>query len=88
MRACTLSYMQAQENQVYFTKREAARYLRCSLRTIDNFLSRKQLRAYKLTEKKLLFVREDLDSFAQRQVANSSIDKLVDEVLAELSDAR
>ena len=69
--------------QAYFTKSEAAQYLRCSLRFIDYARERNELKAFRLN-RKLLFAREDLDMFARRRVANSDIARIVDEVVAEV----
>lgn len=70
--------------QNYFTKKEAAAYLRCSLRLIDMFLASGDLRGYKLTGKKLLFARNDLDRFARRRTARTDLDAIVNETVAEL----
>jgi excisionase family DNA binding protein len=57
------------EQQTYFTKSEAAQYLRCSLRFIDYVRARNELKAYRLN-RKLLFVREDLDAFARKRAVS------------------
>ena len=71
--------------QVYFTKAEAADYLRCSLRMIDYARERNELKAFRLDRKKLLFAREDLDAFVRRRGAGADLDRLVNEVVSELS---
>jgi len=74
--------------QTYFTKAEAADYLRCSQRTIDYARERNKLRAYRLDKKKLLFARVDLDAFVRQHSASADLDSIVDEVMSELRDAR
>lgn len=51
--------------QVYFTKQEAADYLRLSASSLDRFVSQGRLRRVKLGESTsaVLFRREDLDRF-------------------------
>ena len=73
--------------QVYFTKNEAAQYLRCSLRFIDYARERNELKAFRLN-RKLLFARNDLDEFVRKRAANVDLDKIVDEIVSELSDVR
>jgi len=50
--------------QVYFTKAEAAEYLRCSQRTIDYLREKKKLN-FSRVGRRLLFARSDLDSLAR-----------------------
>lgn len=69
--------------QIYFTKQEAAEYLRFSPRAIDSLLARGELKAFR-PGRKLLFRREDLDAFVQRHPSGTDLNKLVDETLAEL----
>jgi len=76
--------MQKQDEQTYFTKIEAAMYLRCSPRSVDNFLARNELRAYKLTSKKLLLARDDLDAFVRRHRADADIDNIVEECMCDV----
>jgi len=71
--------------QAYFTKAEAADYLRCSQRMIDYARERNDLRAYRLTAKKLLFAREDLDRFVRGKQAGADLDAIVDAVVAEVA---
>jgi len=68
--------------QKYFTKAEAAEYLRCSIRTIDYLRERNELSAYKLS-RKLLFKRNDLDALVEKNRADSDLDKIVDDALRE-----
>ena len=79
--------MNIQDAQAYFTKSEAATYLRCSLRFIDYARERNELKAFRLN-RKLLFAREDLDAFVRKRAANVDLDRIVDEVVSELSNAR
>jgi excisionase family DNA binding protein len=60
------SVLRMSEPQTYFTKDEAAKYLRCSPRYIDTLRERHELSAMRLNRKKLLFARADLDALAQR----------------------
>jgi excisionase family DNA binding protein len=62
--------MNIQHEQVYFTKSEAAQYLRCSLRFIDYARERDELKAFRLN-RKLLFARNDLDAFVRKRAATS-----------------
>jgi excisionase family DNA binding protein len=56
--------------QIYFTKDEAAQYLRCSIRSIDYLRERDGLRAYRFNNRKRLrFLRDDLDRFVQPRSA-------------------
>jgi excisionase family DNA binding protein len=50
--------------QVYFTKSEAAEYLRCSPRMIDYLREKKKLNSSRVG-RKLLFTRSDLDALAR-----------------------
>jgi excisionase family DNA binding protein len=52
------------EQQIYFTRAEAAEYLRCSLRTIDVLREQKKLNTLRLGRKRL-FLRSDLDGLAR-----------------------
>lgn len=70
--------------QVYFTKSEAAEYLRCSPRMIDYMRERNELKAFRLDRKKLLFAREDLDRFVRQKQAGADLDRIVDETVAEV----
>lgn len=70
--------------QAYFTKAEAAEYLRCSQRTIDYARERSELKAFRLEKKNLLFARDDLDAFVHRRSANADLDKIVAEVVSEV----
>ena len=54
------------QEQVYFTKAEAAEYLRCSQRTIDYLREKKKLN-FSRVGRKLLFTRDDLDALARRE---------------------
>lgn len=54
----------------YFTKIEAAEYLRFSPRVIENLLARGDLKAYR-PGRRLLFRREDLDAFVERYAVNN-----------------
>ncbi len=78
--------MQKSTEQRYLTKAEAADYLRCSLRTIDYLRERNKLKSYRVDRKKLLFDRDELDAFVRQQSAD--LDKIVDDVINELRDAR
>jgi excisionase family DNA binding protein len=62
-----------EHQQQYFTKLEAAQYLRCSLRLLDYARERNELKAFRL-HRKLIFSREDLDAFVRRQGANVDLD--------------
>lgn len=57
----------------YFTKVEASSYLRFSPRTLESFVARGELQAFRPC-RKLLFRREDLDTFVQRYPVNVSPD--------------
>jgi excisionase family DNA binding protein len=50
--------------QQYFTRDEAADYLRCSLRTIDYLREQGKLKTYRLA-RRLLFSREELDALVR-----------------------
>lgn len=69
--------------QVYFTKQEAAEYLRFSPRAIESLLARGELKAYR-PRRKLLFRREDLDAFVQRHPIGMDVANLVDEMMCEI----
>lgn len=69
--------------QSYFTKLEAANYLRLSPRSIDYARDKGDLKAYQVG-RKLLFAREELDAYVRRRTASSDIDKIVDETVAEV----
>jgi excisionase family DNA binding protein len=56
----------ASVEQHYYTKIEAAQYLRRSPRTIDSLLARGELKAYRPGARKLLFAREELDAYVKR----------------------
>ena len=71
--------------QIYFTKSEAATYLRCSPRFIDYARELYGLKAFRLN-RKLLFAREDLDLFVRKRAANVDLDKIADDVVSELSN--
>lgn len=73
--------------QTYFTKAEAAQYLRCSLRFLDYARERNELKAFRLN-RKLLFARDELDAFVRRRVATNNLDKIIEDVMSELSDVR
>jgi excisionase family DNA binding protein len=74
--------------QIYYTKAEAADYTRHSLRTLDYAVERGELRAFK-PSKKWLFLKSDLDAWIRRKSVGTDLDKLVDEVVAEVAgDAR
>jgi excisionase family DNA binding protein len=75
--------MNIQHEQVYFTKSEAAQYLRCSLRFIDYARERDELKAFRLN-RKLLFARNDLDAFVRKRAVNVNLDRVIDEVVAEV----
>lgn len=71
----------------YFTKERARVYTSLSLRTLDYARERQQLTFYKVG-KKVLFKKSDLDAFLERYRANVDLDRIVDEVMAEVSDGR
>ena len=75
--------MQKSTEQIYFTKAEAADYLRCSLRTIDYLRERNELKTYRFM-RKLLFAREDLDHFVKQHRAGADLTRICDEVVAEV----
>ena len=68
--------------QVYFTKAEAAEYLRCSPRALDYARARDELKAYRPDRKKLLFTREDLDAFARKRAVSVDSNRIGDAVAA------
>lgn len=72
------------DDQQYFTRREAADYLRCSLRSLDIFLSSNDLKSYRVGKRKILLARDDLDRFARRRTTRADLDAIVSETLAEL----
>lgn len=80
-----MEYTKNPAEQVYFTKLEAANYLRLSPRGIDCLLSRQELKAYR-PGRKLLFRREDLDAFVLRHPAYAEVDRIIDETLADLRE--
>jgi excisionase family DNA binding protein len=58
------------EQQTYFTKREAAEYIRSSVRFIDYLREQNELTAFKLANKRrLLFTREQLDQYVRKHAA-------------------
>jgi excisionase family DNA binding protein len=69
--------------QRYFTKAEAATYTRHAQRTIEYAVVNGELRAFK-PSRKLLFLRSDLDNWIQRRSANTDLDRIVNEVVAEV----
>lgn len=79
-----LNFNRPSHEQIYFTKAEAANYTRHSLRTLDYAVENGELRAFK-PSKKLLFLKSDLDTWIQRRCAGADLDKLIDEVVAEVS---
>jgi excisionase family DNA binding protein len=81
-----IRFAQSIIKQFYLTKRETAAYMRCSLRSVDSRLAHGELRAFRVG-RKLLFLRGDLDNYIQRHVVGSDLDKIVDEVVAELREA-
>jgi excisionase family DNA binding protein len=73
----------------YFNKKNAAAYTDVSQRTLDYAVARGELPAFKLTltgsrPSKVLFRKQDLDLWIQRQRANADLDTIVSEVVAEL----
>lgn len=70
--------------QVYFTKQEAASYLRFSPRARRDSIARGELKAYRPGQK-LLFRRDDLDAFVQRHPTDMEVAKLVEEVMREVA---
>ena len=54
--------LERQKVPEYMTKQEAARYLKCSTSTIDNYVKR-GLKKVVLSKGKVLFERSDLDEF-------------------------
>ncbi len=57
-----LKSLQINTDEKYLSKTEAARYLNCSLTTIDNYRRKGILKSKKLGgEKKVLFLKSDLD---------------------------
>jgi len=73
----------------YLNKRDAATYTAVSQRTLDYAVARGELRAFKLTltgsrPHKVLFRKQDLDIWIQRQRAGADLDGIVSEVVAEV----
>lgn len=56
--------------QSWFTKEEAAEYLRVSTRTLDRWVAGGRLHAYRKSRKLIRFRREDLDAFMTGEEAN------------------
>lgn len=50
----------------YLTKTEAAKYIRCSTSTIDNYVKR-GLPKYTISKGKVLFRRSDIDNFLSQK---------------------
>ena len=50
-------------DQTWFTREEAAEYLRVGTRTLDRWIAAGKLRAFKKSSRLVRLKREDLDSF-------------------------
>jgi len=60
-------YDPAPDEDRYFTKREAADYLRLCTRTIENMVARGQIPTYRIGVK-LLFRKSELDTFVTERL--------------------
>ena len=58
--------------QVWYTRDEAAEYLRVSTRTLDRWIASGRLRAYRQSRKLVRLRREDLDDFMMGGIGDSS----------------
>lgn len=73
--------------QQYLTKAQAQTYTSLSERTLDYARERGELTFYK-HGKRVLFKKADLDAWMERHRAGTDLDKIVDDVMSELRDAR
>jgi excisionase family DNA binding protein len=64
--------------QTYFTREEAAQYLRLSQRSIDYAREKGDLHAYQVG-RKILFTRQALDTYVRRRIAGADCDVRVEE---------
>ena len=55
--------MGSMAEQTWFTREEAADYLRVGTRTLDRWITAGKLRAYKKSSRLVRLKREDLDAF-------------------------
>jgi excisionase family DNA binding protein len=77
----------------YLSKKNAAAYTDVSERTLDYAVARRESPAFKLTltgsrPSKVLFRKQDLDSWIHRQRAGADLDASVSEVVAEVPSGR
>jgi excisionase family DNA binding protein len=77
------THVEAVEQQ-YFTKTQAQIYTGLSVRTLDYARERNELKFFRVG-KRVLFSRAALDGFLERHAAGADLDKLVDDVMSELS---
>ena len=71
--------------QELLTRKEAAGYLRMSLRTFDSLVAEGRLPKYRVSRQLVRFRREDLDSYVEgsQEEPDESVSVAVDTVMGE-----
>jgi excisionase family DNA binding protein len=59
-----------------------------SRRTFFKFIAENKLTAYKVSKRKTLVKRQDVERLLEASRVESKLDKIVDDVMSELSDVR
>lgn len=59
-------------NDRYFSQVEAAEYLKCSLPTLRKYMTEHRIAYYKISERRTMFDKDDLDEFITRNRVSSN----------------